>query len=190
MTRCAVVICAALWAISFAMSAAAAQHQAGDENPPLAAKHRPSRGAPDEPSPPEPPRDDGAESPAAHTDAAADGDPAAPARDDAPPADPTQPSDRLRRALTPGRPADGGVRDRPAPPRMPSVRLRAQVMVKDRPAAAILEIEQSLYRVTAGAELVVHAPGGNTTITIRVEQADESGVLLHIDSLEQSLLLK
>lgn len=61
-----------------------------------------------------------------------------------PPRDPTEPDARLKQALRQGRVA--------APP--PALKLRAVVVAKGKPGAAVLQLQETLYRVGAGSTIV------------------------------------
>lgn len=108
--------------------------------------------------------------------------------------DPTQPSDRLKDALRisenpkPNNTNNVQKNVTPMPPRLPTIRLRARVLVKDRPATAIIEVDESLYRVQKGSSFVVVSRDG--TLQIRIDELDTSGVIVHVETLKQTIHLK
>jgi hypothetical protein len=91
-----------------------------------------------------------------------------------PPRDPTEADARMRQALLQGRAA--------AP--LPALRLRAVVVAKGKPGAAVLQLGEALHRVAAGSTL---SEGG---VAWRVAAVTAEEVRLEAPATGQSLVLR
>ncbi|MEO1130286.1 MAG: hypothetical protein AAFX05_11360 [Planctomycetota bacterium] len=100
-------------------------------------------------------------------------------------ADPTQPPDELLRAL--GQTQNGQV-VAPPPPPLPEIRLRARVVTEGRPAAALLEIDETLVLVHEGTELSINTDKQSASITVAKLTMTE--VRLEMSEGERKLILQ
>ncbi len=108
----------------------------------------------------------------------------APAPKSAKPSDPTVPSDPLRAALN----AAQNDTDNPRPrqrPTIPRVSLKALIVVTGKPAVGLIEIDERLYTVRDNDAVVL---GDGRTIDIR--RVDAGGVHLHMQQLNQTLIIR
>lgn len=96
--------------------------------------------------------------------------------------DPTQPGEQLRRAMM------AGGTPRPQPQSGPTVRLRACVLVRGKPPAALIEVDHVLYPVGLHADFTAHGAAGPIHLT--VEKLDADGIVVRLHNPDETLLLK
>ncbi len=91
--------------------------------------------------------------------------------------DPTQPGPQMREILGP---AEGVLQQSPAAlPSVPQLVLKGRVIPRDRPGAAILEVDGKLISVQKGSEATV-STGRTGLVTLRVLEIDVSAVRLEV----------
>ncbi len=93
--------------------------------------------------------------------------------------DPTSPSAKMRDVLT-TKATPGG-----AAPRVSPLALRGRVIARDKPAAALLEVDGKLYTIGKGSVLA----GPNNT-TIRVLDISSTEVRIQFDPLKEIVVLR
>ena len=100
------------------------------------------------------------------------------------PTDPTVPSEPLRAALN----AAQNDTDNPRPqqrPTIPQVALKALIVVTGKPAVGLIEIEERLYTVRDNDTVVL---GDGRTLDI--QRVDHTGVQLHVQQLNKTLIIR
>lgn len=102
------------------------------------------------------------------------------------PSDPTQPSPLLQEVLR-GSGSTGQPKNQPQ--KIPNISLKAKVIVADRPAVAMLDIEGTYYTVQQDAELVFASPTSGT-ISMTVTKLDRNEIQIELTPLNQTLILR
>ena len=130
--------------------------------PPAPPAGEPAPPADSKPAPPANPPDAGPAAPPAPTE----------------PGDPTQPSDRLREILGRGKTLNG------AAPKLPLIAVRGRVVVKDKPPAALLEVNGQVQLVSKDSVLV-----GPANTTLKVTDLTRSTVTILVMPQNETIVL-